>query len=1373
MTTPLDEFNKRFPVGGGPPTTTSTLDEEARRILDAFNAKFPVGGAGVSPPPSGEPLVPSPAPGEVPTQDRPDSEIMQWIQQQSEPQRPQTPEEFTRQVGADPTRLKETPFHKGPARRPLETTYKESRKTEQAVAELLREVGLGIVAPAQIDPNKPFGQLLAGELGIGDLRPDRLRASLLEAHQERGGLDQFATEAAFSPLNFVPGLGGPRLVKGMSGARFAFSPRSLLSERPLSSFPERIPRSMVTHAVPSAPGTAPLGAPFEPSLIVVDAAHPQGERLIFGNTRAMNRGGVELGQREGAIRVLSGDAPQSDVLRAASELGLAEPPAPGTFWYPKRVGKRGVEEGQVRPGVEVTTGGRWRAVESAPTPVGVEVTTGGITRRGVGELPSGRQRTALRGEEGGVQSMLGDIRQLQSNLTKKERQLTGILKRKTRLNKKGDKLGERAAEDEAVAKRAEIRQDETALTTLENNYNALQAGDEIVLTVKGVIRTEPSGLHDYPGSTGRKRVGELPSGVSQEIGPRGKLGDLRSLSREQARNYYAANTPQKAKNFKSAVRQEGVDPTVGGLDNIAKADTAKVIASKAAKPPSQPPTRPPGQPAGVDDPPPRRSADALTDDMDLPTWEASRQGIMRKWEAARAAEGADTTLWFDEGASLTERLGIATFDEATMDPVFLVLHGEAPRESLTPPLQEIHDFVKGMQALEEREMLEFLGTAQNTSPNFLSMDAENFASKMMAHPNYFPRGWSQGGKPLSDMKSPFGLVSTPRFTRKRVDASYSDLRSEGLTPRSWNPIAMMAERRIHGVEYRENVVMMNRLFKEGLAKNADVTPANMMDDAALKGWRIPQIGHLFQGRPILDDTGEAALSSPIYVPNYVANLLEQVYHPPISDTMKRVRWFTNGLKGVKLAGSLFQHVDILQRAVGSGLSPTGIKRLAPIRYPSLLKDVFATQFSPRSRKALRTKMLSTDRVRGVKNFGLTYRMLVEEGLNLQADTSIIQREMVDFLDTTPKRILPVQKLKELNDWWQSGLFEGVYLSAQKWSLENFIIPHVRRTRPNATPRQVAAEASEAANLIFSTPTRSQSIFTDPTMRKYLENLFFSINENESLLRLGARAASTNPRAGLAREQVMGTLTAMVVVSNAMNYAATGEVLPPAAYSPVNLKDPYAFFGVGYENKFLSPVFPGVTGSAGQPIHVDVMGQMDTPLRVADPFAFISSRLNVSFRALVEASAGETFFGQELDTFPKRAAYLAQSLGSPIGVLSGMGAVVERFPAVQEYLARGESRLGTGGQLLQASGINLRSATTEDVIKRNFPDFDDLPETLRKGQGGNSKAQLRRRMNRVLSGAVRSDPLFPGLVFKEGRPQFLEEQKVEREVEAIRKQYGGR
>jgi len=576
---------------------------------------------------------------------------------------------------------------------------------------------------------------------------------------------------------------------------------------------------------------------------------------------------------------------------------------------------------------------------------------------------------------------------------------------------------------------------------------------------------------------------------------------------------------------------------------------------------------------------------------------------------------------------------------------------------------------------------------------------------------------------------------------------------------------MMAERRVHGIEYRENVVMMNRLYKEGLAKSAGTTPEFDMTEKALKGWRVPDIGPLFTGRSVTDEAGQTALQSPTYVPNYVANILEQVYHPPLTGTMQRVRWFTNGLKGVKLAGSLFQHVDILQRAIGSGATPTGLKRAAPLRYPSLLKDVFTTQFSPRSRSGLRNKMLSNDRVN--KDFGLTYRMLVEEGLNLQADTSIIQREMIDFLDTTPKRILPVQKLKELNDWWQSGLFQGVYLSAQKWSLENFIIPQVRRTRPGATPRAIAAEAAEAANLIFSTPGRWQSMITDPTMRKYMENFFFSINENESLLRLGARAVSTNPRAGLAREQVLGTLTAMVAISNGINYAATGEPLPWKAYNPVNFGDSYAFFGFGYANKFLSPQFPGLTGSAGQPIHIDIMGQMDTPFRVADPFGFISARLNVPYRVVADQIVGETFYGEKLDTIPKRAFHLAQSLGGPIGGTSAMGALIERFPAVQEYVPRGEVRLGFAGQMAQLSGINFRSATTDEAIRGYYPNFDRLPEANPAGVEGLSKASLRNRMSKVLKGTVQSDPYFPGLVFKEDRAEFVQKQASERQMELWR------
>ena len=1347
----LDAFNAEFPETGAVAEVGSApvLDPDVQRRLDAVNAEFP---EEVSPLPSGETSVPTPDFSQGDIDSIADEDLLAYVQRFSDA--PPTDVAAQRQAAGE-TRLGEI----GDAAKRLLFPYPDRPGEQRFTAEGgpggfrdiltgyqgVEEIAGGLLGPfvaaagaGQIDPleQRVIGGITGAESGapppefipeqvaqgIENISGGRPVAESLGEHLAQPEGIRMGTEFLTSPFNLPIGGGFAAI-----GRLIAKGGRALKAP---------------TTAIRASRGVGR----FEPSLIVVDDAHPTGQRLVFKSERDLRRGSLELGQQD--VTVLPADATPWDIEQAAARLPGGPPP----------VTIRGITRG---PAQRQAPQANLKDITSAEKKIGVlqrkiQTLTESLPPA---NTPSGiRERRRIGQQIGGFQQEIDNLR---VSIGEAPQSVTGdiedidmirrsIRRRESELDRLRREVPKKASPDSPINKK--IRAKEAQLEVLRNNFSDLQGPEDIGLEVSGVIRQEAAGL-------GRKGIGDEPV--------RGTF-ESKGVS-----DFYAADTPAKMGNLKATIREEGIETAVDELDSLSKLDEAKAVYTKLDNPPGEPPVRTPGVPMGAGMTGPRRSVEALISDMDLPSWEAPAQGVMRKWEAARGAEGADTVAWFEEGESLTKRLGIVSFDEDMMDPVFKVLHGEAPIESLPDSLQEFARYVKGMQQLEEKEMLEFLQASQATSPNFLQIDAANFASKMMAHPDYFPRGWSQGEAIAGVGRRPLGLGRLPRYTKARVDASYSELRQAGLTPRSWNPLAMMAERRVHGIEYRENVVMMNRLYKEGLAKSAGTTPEFDMTEKALKGWRVPDIGPLFTGRSVTDEAGQTALQSPTYVPNYVANILEQVYHPPLTGTMQRVRWFTNGLKGVKLAGSLFQHVDILQRAVGSGLSPTGIKRLAPIRYPSLLKDVFATQFSPRSRKALRTKMLSTDRVSGVKNFGLTYRMLVEEGLNLQADTSIIQREMVDFLDTTPKRILPVQKLKELNDWWQSGLFEGVYLSAQKWSLENFIIPHVRRTRPNATPRQVAAEASEAANLIFSTPTRSQSIFTDPTMRKYLENLFFSINENESLLRLGARAASTNPRAGLAREQVLGTLTAMVVVSNAMNYAATGEVLPPAAYSPVNLKDPYAFFGAGYENKFLSPVFPGVTGSAGQPIHVDVMGQMDTPLRVADPFAFISSRLNVSFRALVEASAGETFFGQELDTFPKRAAYLAQSLGSPIGVLSGMGAVVERFPAVQEYLARGESRLGTGGQLLQASGINLRSATTEDVIKRNFPDFDDLPETLRKGQGGHSKAQLRRRMNRVLSGAVRSDPLFPGLVFKEGRPQFLEEQRVEREAEEIRKQYGGR
>ena len=1339
----LDAFNAEFPETGAVAEVGSApvLDPDVQRRLDAFNAEFP---EEVSPLPSGGTSVPTQDFSQGDIDSIADEDLLAYVQRFSDA--PPTDVAAQRQAAGE-TRLGEI----GDAAKRLLFPYPDRPGEQRFTAEGgpggfrdiltgyqgVEEIAGGLLGPfvaaagaGQIDPleQRVIGGITGAESGapppefipeqvaqgIENISGGRPVAESLGEHLAQPEGIRMGTEFLTSPFNLPIGGGFAAI-----GRLIAKGGRALKAP---------------TTAIRASRGVGR----FEPSLIVVDDAHPTGQRLVFKSERDLRRGSLELGQQD--VTVLPADATPWDIEQAAARLPGGPPP----------VTIRGITRG---PAQRQAPQANLKDITSAEKKIGVlqrkiQTLTESLPPA---NTPSGiRERRRIGQQIGGFQQEIDNLR---VSIGEAPQSVTGdiedidmirrsIRRRESELDRLRREVPKKASPDSPINKK--IRAKEAQLEVLRNNFSDLQGPEDIGLEVSGVIRQEAAGL-------GRKGIGDEPV--------RGTF-ESKGVS-----DFYAADTPAKMGNLKATIREEGIETAVDELDSLSKLDEAKAVYTKLDNPPGEPPVRTPGVPMGAGMTGPRRSVEALISDMDLPSWEAPAQGVMRKWEAARGAEGADTVAWFEEGESLTKRLGIVSFDEDMMDPVFKVLHGEAPIESLPDSLQEFARYVKGMQQLEEKEMLEFLQASQATSPNFLQIDAANFASKMMAHPDYFPRGWSQGEAIAGVGRRPLGLGRLPRYTKARVDASYSELRQAGLTPRSWNPLAMMAERRVHGIEYRENVVMMNRLYKEGLAKSAGTTPEFDMTEKALKGWRVPDIGPLFTGRSVTDEAGQTALQSPTYVPNYVANILEQVYHPPLTGTMQRVRWFTNGLKGVKLAGSLFQHVDILQRAIGSGATPTGLKRAAPLRYPSLLKDVFTTQFSPRSRSGLRNKMLSNDRVN--KDFGLTYRMLVEEGLNLQADTSIIQREMVDFLDTTPKRILPAQKLKQLNDWWQSGLFQGVYLSAQKWSLENFIIPQVRRTRPGATPRQVAAEAAEAANLIFSTPGRWQSMITDPTMRKYMENFFFSINENESLLRLGARAVSTNPRAGLAREQVLGTLTAMVAISNGINYAATGEPLPWKAYNPVNFADSYAFFGFDYANKFLSPQFPGLTGSAGQPIHIDIMGQMDTPFRVADPFGFISARLNVPYRVVADQIVGETFHGEKLDTIPKRAFHLAQSLGGPIGGTSAMGALIERFPAVQEYVPRGEVRLGFAGQMAQLTGINFRSATTDEAIKGYYPNFDKLPEANPAGVEGLSKASLRNRMSKVLKGTVQSDPYFPGLVFKEDRAEFVQKQASERQMELWR------
>ncbi len=694
-------------------------------------------------------------------------------------------------------------------------------------------------------------------------------------------------------------------------------------------------------------------------------------------------------------------------------------------------------------------------------------------------------------------------------------------------------------------------------------------------------------------------------------------------------------------------------------------------------------------------PPPRRPDVGLSDDLDLPTHESPTRGIMRKWEGARDAEGLAMEGWFKDGVARLKVAGIGARDISrdAMEPLFKALHGELPLEQLPQRLRPIYDDVRQLVLQEEADMLAFLRQVEDSGASTLmAFDAKNFAARMMAHPDYFPRGWQQKPQHLTAGRGRLG--ATPGLAKPRVDATFTQLLDSGLEPASWNPYAMMAQRRIAGIEYRESVTLVNRLKQRGLAQFAG--------EVKEESWRVPRVGPVFEGRPVPTPSvpGGTTFTQSIAVPNQVADFLENAFgRLPHVPGLRTIGQWSERAKRLKLVASLFQHVDIGARTLGPTFAPSSILRGVPLKAPSLALRLLKAQWFPSSRAQIRQWFNSTKPI--YKDFAITPKMLVQEGLGIQGDISIFTRNaFTDLTEGIGRQGLPftaARRLRDFQRFWESGLFDGVYREAQRFSLENFIIPSIRRANPAWTARQVAAESATQANIMFSTLGRWQTIFKNPTIREMSRALIFSTNESESLIRQAIGTIS-GPNKRLWQEFYVGIFIGLAAIANVINLAATGSPLPKEAYVPFRLNDPYAPYKVGYNTRFLSPQVPGLRGRNGAPTYIDIVGQMDTAIRWAlNPVGALSARVNVVPRAVANQVKGETFFGEKLDSPAKRAVQGAVDVAAPISATTALGAVREAVPGIGNVVAEGEGRLGVSGQLSQAAGINLRAESTVGVL----------------------------------------------------------------------------
>jgi hypothetical protein len=680
------------------------------------------------------------------------------------------------------------------------------------------------------------------------------------------------------------------------------------------------------------------------------------------------------------------------------------------------------------------------------------------------------------------------------------------------------------------------------------------------------------------------------------------------------------------------------------------------------------------------------TAGALTEMINMvPGVDAGTQAL-QKMDGAHSIAAAEMQGLWNAGQRKLRALNFGRWDGKRMvvgrevgEAFLKSLHGE---RSIPAGFEEVFADLKEILAVEQAKMLA-------VEP----LMAKSFAS----HPDYFPRMWD-----IPKATKGTGTIGAkPGFMMPRVEATFTELLDSGLTPKSWNPYDMVALRVIDGENYRAGVQLIDKLKKTGQAVVARDRPSN---------WRVPDVGPAFTGKMYMDADKVPRKTSAVAVPNRVADVLESMYGKrptlPIAgrDVLGAIRKFGSTAKRAKLFGSLFQHIDFATRAGAVAFSPGGIMRGLPLKYPSLIARLMNVSLRKAPREALTKKILSDAQL--YDDFDISLRKVAENGWQIGGDLSMFRRGIMDFVEDVGRSgpvgsaAIAARRMKSIATFMEDSLFDGVYRETQAWSLENYIIPSIRKNHKDWNADQVAASAAAEVNKMFSTLGPWQSWFTHPSTRELAHAMIFSTNESESWIR-AATSTVKGPNKKLWQDYSLGMMIFMGMVANTVNFQATGESLPIEAYSPITTNAPYAFLGgmVGYNTKFLSPQVT-VAGRGEVPLYLDVVGQADTFFRwLLDPPGALTARYNVLPRAVMNQAQGHDFMGRPIEGLRDRTVQALDDLVLPIGPGYFSDVIREQIPVTQDVLAVREPRLGMLGSMIQSTGLNLRAISTPDMLDR--------------------------------------------------------------------------
>jgi hypothetical protein len=629
--------------------------------------------------------------------------------------------------------------------------------------------------------------------------------------------------------------------------------------------------------------------------------------------------------------------------------------------------------------------------------------------------------------------------------------------------------------------------------------------------------------------------------------------------------------------------------------------------------------------------------------------------------------------------------------------------------------------------------------------------------------DYFYRGWRMSDKLLEALRlngPPSGRVGwPPGFTKPRVGATYTEMRDADFEPLSWNPYEMVRISRMQGVRYRQQMMLLDHLKRLGLAQPSAGGGPGFVEgviDSSGKPWRVPKIGPAFQGKPltvadeIVESGVDESLGEPVaqfrksryLVPGDVAKRLELIYGEPLTrlEPLEIGRWKIEPLKVIdalvfipkraKLMFSVFQQYDFLSRSLNGTWHEMVDEMLAgrPVeagralwRWPMSARKLIQANLSPDYRVQLKKELASKEPlvpvVKGAREghtrSGVHLEGIMQAGLSL-FDRTLLPANLGEIATSAAEDagLLHVKAvgrvIKQMEDSMRRGLFDGVYPAAQITDIKNNVANIMVRKFGDMSDDAINGAIARYINVKYSTIPPEQSVIQTRWLREIFQRLFFSVGESEGLLRQAVYALPLgkfgSPYAAVWRKYYLGAYLALLSTANAIHFMSTGKPLPFERWVPITT-DTYGKMPVGYRRDFMAPTIP-LKGRSETEITLDLVGQMDTALRILDPIGFLAARESVPIRAGWNQITGEDFYGASitavgpLDGIVSRIAAALSDMFAPIGPgQAGIGVLRETVPAVARILPPGEERLGVVGELLQAPGFNVRAETTPHVRRR--------------------------------------------------------------------------